>query len=244
MYEDPVWEEESRIYTQHLGQREKTPPTHTHFCCCCSFTSILPLWVWWCSCLCVRLSHFLVKSAWNSCIAFLFKDVSGCFGCGLCFTTPYGDGLYSWIRFVLVTGFMSASCQFCSWLLQYLTLSHFTATCHAGVLGDTLQKSCVPSMEALSAQFAQGQRDHICKTGAWRNAVVINRPRSSASLKHSRLKCVPIASPACFIFYPLFANRGYNFLKPGRVSHLQEVDDHGLCLPDICDSWVLSNLVI
>lgn len=72
----------------------------------------------------------------------------------------------------------------------------------------------------------------------------LNRPRSSVSLKHSRLKCVPIASPACFIFYPLFDNRGYNFLNPGQASHLQEVDDHGLCLPDICDFWVLSNLVI
>lgn len=72
----------------------------------------------------------------------------------------------------------------------------------------------------------------------------LNRPRSTASLKHSSLKCITIASPACFIFYPLFANRGYNFLNPERASHLQEVDDHGLCLPDICDSWVLSDLVI
>lgn len=31
-----------------------------------------------------------------------FIRCSGHFGCWLCFTTPYGDGLYSWIRFVFM----------------------------------------------------------------------------------------------------------------------------------------------
>lgn len=78
-------------------------------------------------------------------------------------------------------------------------------------------------MEQLPSQFTQWQRGpYLQDWRPTRQRGYLNRPRLSLSLKQNRLKRVLVASPVCYIFCPLIANRGYNFLTE-EAFHLWEV---------------------